>query len=312
MYDESWVEKLYAGFARNLTRPFEFILYTDRLREYAAPVTQVLLPEGEPNYGWCILPYGLGRPMILVGLDTVVTGNIDHLADYCLTADQIACPLDPYYPHQVCNGVALVPTGWERVAERWNGENDMVWVRKFAPDVIDHLWPGQVVSFKGSVAKEGLGDARIVYFHGDSKPHQLAGVDWIEQHWNGDHMADPQKTDPRSGNHPGLLPGEVIRHASGWKAREMAAERRLRKRTDAEEREAIRAARAAHYAKAEAAPMVTEAQTASGKPAGDAISAMKWADLVALYELKLGEKPGPRMKRPEVEAAVRDAGGEVI
>ncbi len=312
MYDESWVEKLYAGFARNLTRPFEFILYTDRLREYAAPVTQILLPEGEPNYGWCILPYGLGRPMILVGLDTVVTGNIDHLADYCLTADHIACPLDPYYPHQVCNGVALVPAGWERVAERWSGENDMVWIRTFAPDVIDTLFPGQVVSYKGQVRKNGLGDARLVFFHGEEKPHQLAGVDWIEQHWNGDHMAEPQKTDPRSGNHPGMLPGEVIPHASGWKAREMAAERRLRKRTDAEEHEKIRAARAALYAASESAPLVSEAQAEGGAPVPDSLSAMKWDDLRALYELTLGKKPGAQMKRVEVEAAIREAGKEAI
>jgi hypothetical protein len=43
-------------------------------------------------------------------------------------------------------------------------------------------------------------------------------------------------------------------------------------------------------------------------PSTDDISAMKWADLVALYELTLGEKPGPRMKRAEVEAAIRSAG----
>lgn len=125
-------------------------------------------------------------------------------------------------------------------------------------------------------------------------------------------MADPQKTDPRSGNHPGMLPGEVIRHASGWKAREMAAERRLRKRTDAEEREAIRAARAALYASSETAPLATEAHTETGKPVADSLSAMKWDDLRALYELKLGKKPGAQMKRVEIEAAIRDAGGEVI
>lgn len=125
-------------------------------------------------------------------------------------------------------------------------------------------------------------------------------------------MADPQKTDPRSGNHPGMLPGEVIKHASGWKAREAMAEKRLRKRTDADERAAIRAARAAHYAGAEAAPVATQAETVKREPVGDAIAAMGWEDLKALYELKLGEKPGNRMKRVEVEAAIRDAGGEEL
>lgn len=183
MYDESWVEKLYAGFARNLTRPFEFILYTDRLREYAAPVTQILLPEGEPNYGWCILPYTLGRPMILVGLDTVVTGNIDHLADHCLTAERFACPLDPNYPLQVCNGVALVPAGHERIGHEWAGANDMEWVRRYEPDVIDRLFPEQVNSWKGRVKKHGLGDTRILYYHGQEKPHQMPDCPIVQEHW---------------------------------------------------------------------------------------------------------------------------------
>ena len=123
-------------------------------------------------------------------------------------------------------------------------------------------------------------------------------------------MADRQTTDPRSGNHPGMLPGEIIKHASNWKARETSAERRLRKASSEADRAAIRAARAAHYANGQPAPMVTEAETAQREPVGDAISAMKWADLLALYELTLGEKPGGRMKRVEVEAAIRNAGGE--
>jgi hypothetical protein len=238
MYDESWVEKLYHGFERGLTDPFEFILYTDRTREFTVPVKQVRLPGIDPNYGHCILPYKLGRPMILVGLDTIVTGNIDHLADYCLTAERFACPRDPYHPHQVCNGVALVPAGHEHIGLQWDGANDMVWVRKFAPLVIDDLFPGQVVSYKGSVAEHGLGDARIVYFHGDLKAHQLTHLDWVQHHWNGDDMATKY-------NHPNLLPGEPIKGMSGWKAKEKAARERLKK-NDPAERERIRAIRAKH------------------------------------------------------------------
>lgn len=182
-YSEEWVEKLYRGFARNLTQPFRFVCFTDRDRVFSEPIEQQRITAERPDYGTCIEPYRMGEPMILVGLDTVVTGNVDHLAEYCLTAKIIALPRDPYKPHIACNGVALVPAGWERIGAEHRGENDMEWVRKFPHNFIDDLWPGHVSSFKGSVKKRGVGDARIVYFHGLEKPHELPGIGWVKEHW---------------------------------------------------------------------------------------------------------------------------------
>lgn len=59
----------------------------------------------------------------------------------------------------------------------------MEWVRRFAHRFIDDLFPGQVLSYKGAVKRQGLGDARIVYFHGREKPHELPHVGWIREHW---------------------------------------------------------------------------------------------------------------------------------
>ncbi|MCF6111995.1 hypothetical protein [Mesorhizobium muleiense] len=183
-YDEIWVEKLYRGFRRNLTLPFRFICFVDRSYSFTEPdIEQQRIKAPRPDYGTCIEPYGLGVPMILVGLDTIVTGNIDHLAEYCLTADRFALPRDPYHPKIVCNGVALVPTGHKKLATRHRGENDMEWVRRFPHRIIDDLWPGQVVSYKGHVKKHGIGDTRICFFHGLEKPHQLPHVAWVKEHW---------------------------------------------------------------------------------------------------------------------------------
>ncbi|RIJ15958.1 hypothetical protein D1227_06405 [Henriciella mobilis] len=181
-YDESWAEKLYRGFARNLTIPFEFVCFTDRERDFEEPITQRLMTNRTPGYGDCIEPYRLNRPMILVGLDTIVTGNCDALAEYCFTAERIAVPLDPYRPTRVCNGVALVPAGHAHVYERWRGQNDMEWIRRQNPDVLDTLFPGQVLSYKCHVKPNGLGGARIVYFHGKEKPHEIE-EGWVDQHW---------------------------------------------------------------------------------------------------------------------------------
>ena len=183
MYDETWVEKLYRGFARNLSLPFRFVCFTDRPRDFCEPIDQERI-EGRLDYSACIEPYRLGEPMILVGLDTVVTGNCDELAYYCLTGKRLAVPLDPYAPHQVCNGVALVPRGHQHIAIAHDGRtNDMDWIRQHDPAVIDHMWPGQVLSYKVQVKPMGLGGARLVYFHGHSKPHQLGHVGWIREHW---------------------------------------------------------------------------------------------------------------------------------
>ncbi len=183
VYSEEWVEKLYRGFERNLTQPFNFICFTDRIRQYDVPIDQALLNSSRPDYGSCIEPYELGKPMILVGLDTVIVGNIDHLVAYCETQTRIALPRAVYKKNTVCNGVALVPAGHSDVYHRWNGENDMLWMREQLYSVIDNLFPGQVVSYKGHVKEHGLGDARIVFFHGEEKPHQLPNVRWIRKHW---------------------------------------------------------------------------------------------------------------------------------
>jgi len=182
MYNESWVEKLYRGFARNLTQPFDFICFTERERQFSEPIETRGFIRHPIDYGSCIEPYRLGVPMILVGLDTIIVDNIDHLADYCFDNDRIALPRAVYKPNTVCNGVALVPEGNERIYSRWRGENDMEWMRKQRPRIIDDIWPGQVVSYKGRVREHGLEGARIVFFHGEQKPHQL-GQRWIREHW---------------------------------------------------------------------------------------------------------------------------------
>lgn len=182
-YDESWVEKLYRGFSRNLTVPFKFVCYVDHKREFSEPIEQRFLNNKEPSYGDCIQPYELGVPMILVGLDTVVTGNCDGLAQYCMSADIIALPRDPYKRSRACNGVALVPVGQAHVAHHWNGENDMEWMRAQPHVFLDDIYPRQVQSYKGAVKRDGLCDTKIVYFHGEEKPHQLGAAGWIGRHW---------------------------------------------------------------------------------------------------------------------------------
>jgi hypothetical protein len=66
--------------------------------------------------------------------------------------------------------------------DNWRGENDMDYMRQSSPNVIDDLFPGAVRSYRIDVKKNGLADARIVYFHGAEKPHEISEP-WLAEHW---------------------------------------------------------------------------------------------------------------------------------
>jgi len=185
-YNEDWVTKLYNGFARNITIPWRFVLFTDRIRELNPLIKQELLKSKKLDYSTCIEPFRFGVPMILVGLDTIIVGNVDHLACYCLERDTLAVPKDPYCPERAANGVCLIPENHQYIYRNWRGENDMEWIRKQKHAFIDELFPGQVLSYKGDIKRKHNGNlpenCRIVYFHGDEKPHELE-ADWVKRHW---------------------------------------------------------------------------------------------------------------------------------
>lgn len=178
-YDEDWARKLYRGFERNLTVPWRFVLFTDRFRKGIPGEQERLLKP--PGYGSMIEPFRLDGPLLIVGLDTVITGNLDQLADYAHTAKKVALPKAIYRPNTVCNGVAVVPPGSRHIYDAWNGENDMqflrTWHARGEVDVLDDIFPGLAVSYR-----HRQDDARIVFFHGNSKPH-LMDDDWIKEHW---------------------------------------------------------------------------------------------------------------------------------
>jgi len=183
-YTEEWVEKLYRGFKRNLSHPFKFACFTDRPRAFSEPIFQKRLVTPVPSYGCFIEPFRLDVPMILVGLDTIIVGNIDHMANYCLTETELALPRDPYQPDRSINGVALIPAGHKAIFDDWRNENDMEWLRRFPNAWIDDLFPGEVLSIKfHDVRRKGLQGASIIYAHGRPKQNELTGHDWVRDHW---------------------------------------------------------------------------------------------------------------------------------
>lgn len=182
-YNEEWANKLYRGFQRNLTKPFRFVVFTDKEREFAPGIDQERLSMEEPHYGACIEPLSLDEPQIFCGLDTVIVGNIDHIAEYVLGKNKPAVPKDPFWPELTTNAVVLSPKS-SFLAEGYRGQNDMDWIRKQDCALTDTLFPRQIVSYKGRVQWMGIeDDTRMVFFHGVRKPHELDRIDFIKEHW---------------------------------------------------------------------------------------------------------------------------------
>jgi hypothetical protein len=181
--------------------------------------------------------------------------------------------------------VALVPAGHERIGHEWAGANDMEWVRRYDPDVIDRLFPGQVVSYKGHVVPQGLGDARIVYFHGDSKPHQIQ-ADWIDQHWR-DDMARERTPYVQS------VDGKKSEQLGGWRSRSDNAKRRTM-RWDDPERMALREARAM------AASLASGVSVSTMRPRAEVVVEVEiepQADTEVEAEVKTDSEPAPSRLR---------------
>jgi hypothetical protein len=186
VYDESWVEKLYRGFKRNLSVPFRFVCFTDRAREFKEPIAQERLETAEPTYGCLIEPFKLNEPTMICGLDMVVLDKLDHMARYCIDAKRIAAPLHPTAAWRgFLNPIVFVPAGHRRVFEEWRGENDMEWITKQDPIDTETMWPGQIWSWKlHDMRVRGQQRARICYFHGNPKMNKVSQhTHWVKQAW---------------------------------------------------------------------------------------------------------------------------------
>ena len=184
-YDETWAVRLFNGFRRNLKQvPYRCVLYTDRERDLPKNIEQVVQPDlGVNGYGDCIRPFEMNVPMILVGLDTLVIGNIDKLARWCIEhPGELALPKHPHEDWSI-NGVTLWGGHNRSIFDDWRGENDMDWIRTFPHTRIEALWPGKVISYRAHFRPNGPGKARVIFFHGRMKFNELMEDQYIRQHW---------------------------------------------------------------------------------------------------------------------------------
>jgi len=181
VYDTEYVEKLYRGFERNLTIPFEFICLVDKNYIFQEDIKPVRFKRSVDQYGWMSL-MEMYRPEICegirltVGLDTIITGPVDDILQ--AQVSKLAVCTDPMYTDQICNAITLsTPEFCEEFWGMWEGNeaklipdsklvfenappapSEMVLMRKYYGDspCIDKVFPNRILSYKIHVKQSEL------------------------------------------------------------------------------------------------------------------------------------------------------------
>ena len=215
-YDSSYIDRLYNSVERNLSYPFDFVLYigpdatNEKMSKIKSPIRAY---QTFRKYWWSGMEFWAKNPplvetdtLLYLDLDIVIVGSLDPLVEYpsdhCYMKD---------YPSDIC------PPGKEKdgnasVVLIRNGAGHQIWdeyVRVGMPqwdvlnpppgrlfplaaqgimndlyiahDVFPEEW---IPSYKLSVIRHGLSDNCIaVSFHGRPKPHECLHIPFVERNW---------------------------------------------------------------------------------------------------------------------------------
>ncbi len=209
IYDESWVDKLYRGVARNYNGHFDFVCLTDQNYKFTENIKQIRFDRSVDQYGWMSLmewyhPKICNTRRVTMGIDTIITGPLDDIFDYDLGDYNLGVCQDPFWPQEICNAITIAePSFCKEFWEYWiNNEeevmkncdqlefpgspSEMIVLRSLYSNRprVDTIFKGRILSYKAHIRDhwDRLADASIVYFHGSPKPHQV-NEEWVRNHW---------------------------------------------------------------------------------------------------------------------------------
>lgn len=214
-FTPDYVNNLYAGIKRNTTIPFAFHCFTDDSTDLLEDVVVHELPPLGVDGWWnkiylfnAELPFESGQPVFFFDLDTLVTGNIDHILSY----DVKDCVgLENFYRlhGKFASGLMMWRHGamnhvWEifkadmRKHINSTSDGDQEFTGRHLPpntELFQRLFPNQIYSYKQSCSEGLPEDARIVCYHGtpsivESYTQYVENFDgqwypqeWPKQHW---------------------------------------------------------------------------------------------------------------------------------
>ena len=219
-FTAEYVNNLYRAVQRNTTIEHRFICYTDDPQGVECETRPFLI---DLPVWWYII--GLTNPehehneqLIYMDLDTIITGNIDHI----LSLDK---PFATISDFGWTSGLQTAYIMWNRSVRdsvweyfttkykpadypkldcdytRWGGTNQFleecmgvvrinknpIPVIQNAPPVVrlQDVFPGECVSYKAQSLQntQQLNDnIKMVFFHGKPQPHEVDNA-WLKEHW---------------------------------------------------------------------------------------------------------------------------------
>lgn len=187
-FDVEYVRKLCIGVERHLSVPHRFVC----LSNVDVPCERIPL-MGLWRGWWAKME--LFRPdvkadrILYFDLDTVIVGDLGEIASidrFTMTDDFLGAGKGA--------GVMMLKDRapiWERFmsdgpkAVMRSHRSDQEYIETMCGAIFDDIVPGQIVSYKRDVRRQGRipADARVVSFHGRPRPHDLAADDWMREHW---------------------------------------------------------------------------------------------------------------------------------
>lgn len=190
-----YVRRLRQQVRQHLTLPHRFYVVTDDVAsEYRGCVVKPAKFRGWWEKVRLFQPGMFTGRVLLLDLDTVIVGNIDHIAAY---DGNFATLHDFWRPEGLGPAVMLWDTAWAGfIYEEWKAEGfpmtdprgDQFWIEnrnqgrmRKDVDILQTMFPGQFVSYK-THCTHGIPDgARVVCFHGTPRPHEVGGIYWPEK-----------------------------------------------------------------------------------------------------------------------------------
>ena len=212
-FGPEYVNNLYKGIKRNSTAEFRFHCFTEDRTDLLPEVIIQELPDLGVDGWWNKvylfndqLPFELGEPIMFIDLDTIITGNIDHILTYPL---KTMIGLENFYHGTFASGLLMWRHG--AMARAWDKfkmdpqshiatttDGDQEYTARYLPRYTEYfqdLFPNEIYSYKQSCSKGLPLNARIVCYHGtpsiiqsftetvNNHDGHWPPQEWVKEYW---------------------------------------------------------------------------------------------------------------------------------
>ena len=186
VYKAEHIAALYSQVLKNTTIDCEFVCYTDDpdSLDHLDSITVIRLEKDYPGWWSCVELWKHQGPSIIVGLDTLFLGNIDHILEF-------ACDVSPneffllasfWHLGQVINGMQIWNGDWswlyknfdfEKASAEYRGDENYqiqsLLNRGVTIGTIQDKVLG-VYSYRDHYLRGKARDPRVMIFYGKHKP----------------------------------------------------------------------------------------------------------------------------------------------